>query len=650
MRLSQEYTSDIEPRYKYLVIIIAVFILIVVGRLYYLQVIKGEFYGFFSTENSIKEIKIPAVRGTIFDRRGQVLVENRPAFEVVLTPQYVANPPKVFSTLNRLVGIPVKDLKEIWSKRFKQARYQPLVVKEDITEEGMAVIKAHKNPWYNEDSENDLRGVDVRVQYRRSYPEGNIATHVLGYVREIDADRLKEYKKKYPENYFIGDYIGVRGIEEKWDLELRGRDGFDQRVVDAVGREVDYEGIADQLEHREASGGMSLVLTIDRDLQELARDMFGERSGAVVALDPNTGAVLTMFSSPSYDLQKLSGSNAGEYWKKISSDSQGYLVNRAIQGAYPPGSTYKIVTGIAALSEGVVKPDENVNCGGGFNYGGRVYHCWARGGHGSISFHRSLVQSCDVYYYNMGLRLGADLIAKYANMLGLGKLTGIELSDERSGLIPTEAWKEKRFNVEWQKGENLSISVGQGYDLVTPLQNVMMIAQVVNGGYKIHPHLVDAVYDLEGNEVYRWKSPEVKKERVGISPEILERTKAALAGVVQEGGTGGKLMAFEVPMGGKTGTAQVVSLDAACSGDKCRDHAWFVGFAPTDKPEIAAAVVVEHGGFGAAAAAPIVGALMQRYMDIQHGTKSKHPSLQSFYNDDEKKTEEGINTDDQKTD
>jgi penicillin-binding protein 2 len=282
------------------------------------------------------------------------------------------------------------------------------------------------------------------------------------------------------------------------------------------------------------------------------------------------------------------------------------------------------VTGIAALSEEKVKPDESVRCSGGLPYGNRVFHCW--GAHGPISYHRSLVHSCDVYYYVMGLRLGPDLIAKYANELGLGKNTGIELKGERSGLIPTEKWKEKRFGVPWQKGENLSISVGQGYDLVTPLQNAMMIAQVVNGGYRIQPHLVEAAYDPDGHEVYKWKAPN-EKEKIDISAEVLEMTKKALAGVVQEGGTAGRLVAYEVEMGGKTGTAQVVSLDTACAGEKCRDHAWFVGFAPTEKPEIAAAVVVEHGGFGASAAAPIVGAIMQRYMDIVHGTKSKHPAL-----------------------
>lgn len=637
MKFSQDYIQDIEGRYKYVLAVVGLFLLVVLGRLYYLQVIKGDFYRFFSTENSIKEIKIPAARGMIFDRRGQVLVENRPSFELIIVPQYIADAPKVFDTLEALLGLSRARLGEVWAKRFKQPKYQPLVVCDDITDEEVAVIRAHKNPWYEEDDDYDLRGVDVRVRYRRTYPEGDIAAHALGYVREIDGDRLKRYREVHPGRYFLGDDIGIRGVEERWDLELKGRDGFDQRIVNAMGREVDYEGIADQLEQQDAEPGFSMILTIDKDLQALARDLFGEQSGAAVALDPKTGAVLTMFSAPSYDLNRLSGLDADEYWNEIASDPRGYLLNRVIQGAYPPGSTYKIVTGIAALSEGLVKPDEKIGCYGALPYGGRLYRCWASGGHGLIGYHRSLVHSCDVYYYTLGLRLGPDLLAKYAGILGLGKVTGIGLSDERSGLIPTAAWKEKRFGVPWQKGENLSIAVGQGYDLVTPLQNALMLAQVVNGGYRIHPHLVEAVFDNEGDVVYRWKRTE-KPEKLPLNDQVLELAKKALAGVVQEGGTGARLKAFEVPMGGKTGTAQVVSLEAACVGEKCRDHAWFVGFAPTETPEIVCAVVVEHGGFGAAAAAPIVGALLQRYYDIQHGTRSSHPLLNHLY--DEKKSEE----------
>ena len=354
MKLTQEYTLDIEGRFKYGMVLVLILILIVIARLYFLQVIKGSFYHFFSTENSIKATSIPAPRGVIFDRRGQVLVDNRPSFNIVVIPQYVVDPEKSLGSVSTLLGIPRAELDEIWKKRFKQPKYQPLIVKADVSLDDVALIKSRKNPWYDEMDRYDLRGVDVIVKYQRTYPESSIATHVLGYVREIDPKRLKKYDKLYPGKYNPGDMVGVRGLEERWDPTLRGEDGYEERIVNAVGREVDYEVIASELKRHPAVPGSSLQLTIDRDLQELAREMFGERKGAAVVIDVRTGAVLAMYSSPSYDLNKLAGPNGDDYWKQISGHPDKYLLNRATQGGYPPGSTYKIVTAMAALSEGVV--------------------------------------------------------------------------------------------------------------------------------------------------------------------------------------------------------------------------------------------------------------------------------------------------------
>ncbi|MFA4875546.1 MAG: penicillin-binding protein 2 [bacterium] len=627
MRLVQEYTQDIEHRFKYAYIAVLLLFLVVAARLYYLQVIRGNFYHFFSTENSIKAIRVPAVRGMIFDRRGQVLVDNRPSFNVVAVPQYVVDPDGMMNSLSRLLAIPRSDIEAAWEKRRLQPSYQPLVIEKDATMEAVALIRSHKNPWYDKRDPFDLRGVDVEVRYERTYPESNIATHVLGYVREINPERLEAEREKHPGIYHIGDTVGIRGLEEQWDRELRGQDGYEEHVVDAVGREVDYEGIASQLVQHYAVAGQSLKLTLDRDLQELARDLYGDRKGAVVAIDPRDGAVLAMFSSPSYDLNRLAGPDGTQYWNQIAGAPEKYLLNRAIQGGYPPGSTFKIVTATAALSEGVVKPDEKVICGGALVYGGRPYHCWAKGGHGAIDIHRAIVSSCDVFFYNMGLRLGVDRIAKYANLLGLGHKTGVPLAGERDGLMPTSEWKEKRFGVPWQKGEDLSISVGQGYDVVTPIQNAMLAAHIANGGKEIQLHLVDEAYDVDANLTYKWTPPEEK--RIAIDPKVLETVKSGMVGVVNEaGGTAHRLSTYKVSMGGKTGTAQVIQLDgnAVCRSDICKDHAWFIGFSPTDVPEIAMAVVVEHGGFGAAAAAPIVGAMMQRYHDIVHGTAGQGES------------------------
>jgi len=388
-----------------------------------------------------------------------------------------------------------------------------------------------------------------------------------------------------------------------------------------MGREVDYAGMASQLQKKTAVPGANLYLTVDKDMQELAKEKFADRSGAAVVLDVNTGAVLTMYSSPSYDSNRLNGPGADAYWRMISHSPKNYLLNRAIQGIYPPASTYKIVTALAALSSGVVKPNEKIICHGVYMFGGRPYHCWKKSGHGPIPIHDAIVSSCDVFFYIMGLRLGVDKIAKYASMIGFGKKTGIPLYGEKSGLLPTSKWKLKRFGVPWQAGENLSIAVGQGYDAVTPIQNALLAAMVANGGKKLDLHIVDRAVSSNGNLVYKWKAPK-KVERIKIPPNVIKIVREAMVGVVANPrGTAHRLSNFKVSMGGKTGTAQVVSLDlgARCHSEKCKDHAWFIGFSPADHPRVAASVIVEHGGFGSAAAAPIVGALMQKYYDIGYG-------------------------------
>ncbi|MBI4211107.1 MAG: penicillin-binding protein 2 [Deltaproteobacteria bacterium] len=619
MKLTQEYTHDIEHRFRYFVIGIAIFFLIVLTRLYYLQVMKGEFYRTFSTENSIKEIKIEAPRGNIIDRRGQAIVESRPAFDLILIPQYVQDPPKVFASLSSLISLDRDTLTSLWKKNLRRPRYQPLILKSDISREELAVIRSRKGPWYDERDPLDLRGVEIRMRYQRRYTYGDVATHLLGYVREIDAAKLKDFEKRFPGKYQTGDQVGVRGIEEQWDQTLRGQDGFEHVVVNAHGREVNYEGIERELRHSPPTSGSTFILSIDLEMQRVARDEFGvRRRGAAVVLDVNTGEVLTLFSAPSYDLNRFSGPEAGEYWKELSSDARRPLLHRAIQGTYPPASTYKVVNAISALSENVVQRDQPINCGGSFVFGGRPFRCWAKQGHGPIEISHALASSCDVFFYITGLRLGVDRLAKYASFFGLGHRTGISLADEKSGLIPTAAWKLKRFKVPWQEGETLSIAVGQGYDLVTPLQNALMIAQVANGGKRLRPKLVREP-DLE-------VASDVNSNDVQLDPEVVKYVRESLVGTVADpGGTAHRLAAFGIPIAGKTGTAQVIRQDPGykCNSELCRDHAWFVGFSPTEKPEVAVAVIVENGGFGATSAAPIAGALLKKYHDIYHPEQAK---------------------------
>ncbi|PIR17348.1 MAG: penicillin-binding protein 2 [Deltaproteobacteria bacterium CG11_big_fil_rev_8_21_14_0_20_49_13] len=611
MDLTNEYTHDIGSRFKYLIWIIVVFFLIVIGRLYYLQIIKGSYYHFFSEQNSIKDMDIPALRGGIYDKNGIPLVDDRPAFDIIIIPQYVIDKRKTVESISKLLGMDPDEIKAKMAKNRLAPKYFPVVIKDDTGEEDVAAIRAHKTPWHDESDPYDLRGVDIQMRYARIYPDGLASSHLLGYLKEIDTNRLEYYQKEKIGDYRMGDFVGIGGVEEMWDSSIRGRNGYDQKVVNAIGREVIWPDM--ELIHEEPRNGASLNLTIDSRLQKVAKEELGERSGAVVAIDPRTGGVLALYSSPSIDLNKLSSPDGGKYWQEIASDKKRPLYNRAIQAAYPPGSTYKIVTATASLEEGAIKPTEHLSCAGGMNFGGRFYKCWRKGGHGSIEVKKAITSSCDTFFYQMGLRLGPDKIAKHANDLGFGQITGIDLPGERTGLIPTSKWKMKRFNVPWQAGENLSISVGQGYDTVTPLQNAVMMATIANDGKRVTPHVTDSLIGIDGSIIYKWRNNEGPKV---MNDEDLKLIKEGLEGVVDSPeGTAHRLSTLGLKIAGKTGTAQVISKEQWRAGvEELRDHAWFVGYAPYGDPKIAVAVIVEHGGFGASAAAPIVGKVIETYL------------------------------------
>lgn len=612
MDLTHEYTHDIGHRFKYLIWIVTAAFLVIAGRLYYLQVVKGAYYRFFAEQNSVKEMKIPAVRGNIYDRNGVSIVENRAAFDVVAVPQYIKNKPKFVATLSNILNLNKEDIEDALQKGRNLPKYFPIIIKQDAAHEEISVIRAFKTPWPDDSDQFDLRGADIQLRYAREYKDGEAESHLLGYLKEIDPDRLKEYEKKGIRGYEPGDFVGVLGVEEVWDASIRGKDGFDQKVVNAIGREVLWPDI--ELMHVAPANGASLQLTIDSNLQKVAKEELAGKSGALVAIEPASGEILAIYSSPSPDLNRLSSSTGGKYWQQLALDPDKPLYNRAIQGTYPPASTFKIVTGMAALAEGIIKPDGKLPCAGGLHYGGRFYQCWNKGGHGSIDIKTALASSCDTFFYQLGLKLGVDKIAKYANLLGLGKPTGLDIPGEKRGLIPTSAWKEKRFGQPWQSGENISVAIGQGYDSVTPLQNAVMIAAIANGGRKIKPHIALGITGADGSEIYKWRGGEEDAE--AIPPEMVNVIKEGLKNVVNEpGGTAHALKALDLKIAGKTGTAQVIGKEAWRSGvEKLKDHAWFVGYAPYDAPKIAVAAIVEHGGFGASAAAPIVGKIIKEYL------------------------------------
>ncbi len=615
---SEKKGEVLQPRFSVCLIVILLFFGIVTLRLFYLQVVRGHYYRAFSAIHTMKEIRIPATRGVVFDRNHIPIAENRPSFDLAIIPQHIQDLEAVKKTLQKLIQIDPSLVDQKWKEGNRQPRFYPVVLTADISYEKAVQIRTIKSVESDDGDPLDLRGVEVIVRPLRSYPQGSMASTPLGYINEISEKDLVRFQREEPGRYVSGGLVGASGLEKFWEKFLKGQDGYDQKVVDAVGREIVNEDVAEFLGREEAIHGNNLVLTIDSRLQKLAEEKFQGKSGSLVALDPRNGEVLAMVSLPSYDPSKLVSHVTGSFWSELISDTRHLLLNRAIQGTYPPGSTFKIVTAIAALEEGVIKENENIPCAGGLQFGGRFFKCWRHGGHGAISVHRAIAESCDTFFYQVGLRLGVDRIAKYAHILGLGSKTGIDLDGEKNGTIPTSAWKKRLFKEEWQPGENLSIAVGQGYDTETPIQNALMVARVALGK-AVTPHLMMSVEDEDGKIL---KKPELKEPAsLTISQKTFEIVRAGMLDAIESaGGTAHGSRSPFFKMAGKTGTAQVISDEGKghAYGINTGDHAWFVVYAPYEDPRIAVSVIVEHGGFGASAAAPIAKAVIEKYMQLKN--------------------------------
>lgn len=610
MDLNKDYRFDVEKRLGVVIWLIAFFFIIVFVRLFYLQVVKGDYYKFFSENNSIRRLEIPASRGVIFDRNQKVLVDNKAAFNLVATPQYLTNTKKTALKISEIMNVNFEEIESGLNRLKKLPPYRAYTLIHNIDYDDLVKIKASKSPY---DKESSLNGIDISYQYIRHYLSKDSSSHILGYLREIDQEKLNIYRKLYPNHYDRGDYIGVNGIEEKFETYLKGLNGFREIVVDALGREVEYPDIAFDLNDRNFIKGSDVYLSIDVELQNMAKELFAERRGALVALDPQKGDILALYSSPSFDLEKLSSSERNKYWGDIINNKGNPLFNRAIRALYPPASTYKIVVALAALKEDVVDLSEEINCKGGMKFGNRFFGCWRSGGHGNVNLIDAIAASCDVFFYKVGLRLGVDKIAKYSKLIGFASKSGFDILGEKEGLIPTEAWKLKNRGSKWNSGETLSIAIGQGYNLVTPLQVALMGAFVANNGYKLRPHIVDKIISHDGREIYKAAQKKVKIDE--ISDLSIDIVKQGMIDVVEsEIGTAKSLRRFNIKIAGKTGTAQTISRESEKGGRKHENHAWFVGFAPYDDPKIVVAIIVERGGHGSSAAAPIAGKIMKYYL------------------------------------
>jgi len=605
MELNTQRMEDFKGIYKYLVVFVGLAFFLIFIRLWSLQVIKGGDLRRLSENNCIRLRENPADRGMLLDRKGRIVAHNRPSFEVYLIPEDLKANPEVVTEVGNLLKIPPEEIQERINTQKRRAPFKPVRIKSDIDWNELANLEF--NRVY-------LPGLFVDVRPRRAYDYGDLASHLIGYLGEVDENELKQAKET---PYRMGTLIGKYGVEYRWENDLRGTDGGRQIEVDALGREIRPLGIV------EPFPGNNLFLTIDLDLQRTAEEAYQDKNGALVAMDPKTGRILAMVSKPSFEPDIFARNILPEEWKSLVENPHHPLQNKGIQGQYPAGSTFKIVTAIAGLESGSITPTTQFFCKGAFPYGNRDFRCWKEGGHGAISLHRALVESCDIYFYQVGLKVGVDLIAHYANEFNLGRVTGISLPHEKPGTVPSSAWKKKRFGVPWYSGETLSFSVGQGYLNATPLQLLMLISGVANGGKQYLPQVVERVENIYGKKLKEYPPMELRK--ANVSETTLQIVQEALRGAVNDPhGTGWTCKLKEVKVAGKTGTAQVVRLpDNFKKGDmnrmpqKFRDHAWFVAYAPFEDPKIAIAVLVEHGGFGASAAAPIAKKVIEKFLNLE---------------------------------
>ncbi len=587
--------------------ILMVFALLLL-RLVYLQLIKGEEYRRLSETNCVRLKSIKSSRGLIYDRNNKLLVENRPAFDLNIVLEDARPVKDTVERLASLIDVPYEALMENIKKAGRSAFYKPLTLKRDISRDQLAIVEAHKF---------DLPGIHIDIEPTRHYIYEKTSAHLLGYLGQINRKELES--GGFP-NVRTGDSIGRYGVEKSFEPYLQGKRGGRQVEVDVKGRLIKV------LETVPPVSGNDLHLTLDLELQRTAEKLMEGIYGAVVALDPTNGDVLVMASTPSFDQNDFIGGISTKKWQALMEDSGRPMINKAIQAEYPPASTYKILTSLAALEEKVIDEHVTFFCPGYYRFGNRRYQCWKRNGHGEINVVDAIAQSCDVFFYQAGEKTGVDTLAQYANGSGLGRFTGIKLDHERRGLIPTAAWKKKRFKESWQAGETLSISIGQGFDLVTPLQMGVFISALGNGGTLYRPRVVKSIEDSDGN-ITKSIEPEITGG-LPASKETLSLIQKGLLEAVQGArGTARKIRIKGINIAGKTGTAQVYSrkagekFDNKKVGRTLRDHAWFVCYAPAEDPKIAISVIIEHGEHGASAAAPIAGALIKKYLQVHAATQ-----------------------------
>ena len=578
------------------------------ARFAYLQVVQRDYYHTKAEDNRISIVPVAPNRGLILDRNGVVLARNYSAYTLEIQTAKVADVERTITELSEVVDIQPKDRSRFRKLLLETRNAESLPIRTRLTDEEVAKFAANRYRF---------PGVEIKARLFRQYPFGELASHVIGYIGRInDKDQEKLEELGVEANYRGTDFVGKSGIEGSYQSELHGTTGIEQVEIDAGGRGIRT------LSRTPAQSGNDITLALDIKLQEIAENAFAGRRGALVAIEPATGGVLALVSKPGYDPNLFVEGIDPQSWAELNNSPDRPLNNRAIAGLYPPGSTFKPYLALAALETGKRRPSQSIFDPGFFEFGGRRFRDDKVGGHGTVDMYKSIVHSCDTYYYVLSNDMGIDLIARSIAPFGFGARTGIDLEGESMGVLPSPEWKQRRFKKpeqqKWYAGETISIGIGQGYNAYTPVQMALAMAAIANNGAVFKPHLANHI-DNQRTSSRRYLEPELLR-RIPFKDEHIEFIKQAMAGVNTEG-TGTRAFAgAQYTSGGKTGTAQVIAIKANEKyneknvAERHRDHSLFIAFAPLDNPKIAVAVIVENGGFGATAAAPIARAVLDYYL------------------------------------
>lgn len=588
-RIYEDLTVAIR-RSKVTLMVLAVLLLLVLIFYWKIQVLDHQKYWKMAEANRIREFPLEAPRGLILDRQKVILAENAPSFKVSLIREAISDYDQTLIELSQLLGLSQEDLRKRIDRYRFLPTFEPIVIKDNLKLEEVSIIEARKD---------EFPEIKLEVEPKRFYPFGQTGAHLIGYLQEVSVDELRTQPEK---QWRAGEMVGKSGLEKQYNDQLAGRDGKIQEIVDSLGRP------RAEISRTEPQPGHNLELTIDFDLQRKAEALLQGREGAIVVLDPRSGDCLVWASSPSYDPNRFINRFSAEEWLAIINDPGKPLENRVIRGLYSPGSTFKIVMALAALNEGVITENSTFFCSGSIKIYNKEFACWFKPGHGQLNLPEAIKNSCNVYFYQLGRRLDIDTIAAYARMMGLGQKTEIDLPGEKEGLVPSTDWKRKFLRQAWFPGETISVAIGQGPLLVTPLQMAYLTSLVANRGKKIRPHLVKS----------REEPPAVS--RIDLPESIIEKVVEGMWRSVNNQGTGQGAYQPGFDVCGKTGSTQLISRETAerlsqTGGELKKTHSWFTGFAPRHNPEVVVTVLVEFGGMGGETAAPIAGKIFQAYRE-----------------------------------